>query len=116
MHTVSTSQKSNPHLRRKPRLHELDLIRGNGKTVRVISRASATWERVATRLHFEGHEINIIIRDHTKNLDACRTMLIEWLEGKGRQPTTWEVLIKALEEADLSEVASDLTDVLSKHT
>ena len=101
-----------PRLLCKPRLYELDLIRGNGKTVRVISRTSATWERVATRLHFEGYEIRSIRRDHHfQSGDACSTMLIEWLEGKGRHPTTWETLIEALEEADLSELANDLKDV-----
>ena len=89
---------------------------GNGKTVRVISRASATWERVAIRLHFEGHEINCIQRDqHFQAGNACRTMLTEWLEGRGHQPTTWETLIEALEEADLSELASDLKDVFGKY-
>ena len=39
-------------------------------------------------------------------------MFMEWLEGKGRSPKTWETVIEALEEADLSEVASDLKDVL----
>ena len=39
-------------------------------------------------------------------------MFSEWLEGKGRTPTTWETVIKALEEADLGEVAQDLKEVL----
>ena len=107
--TVSTL----PRLLCKPRLYELDLIRGSGKTVRVISQASATWERIAIRLHFKGYEIRRICRDHHfQTGDACSTMFIEWLEGKGRQPATWETLIEALEEADLSELASNLKDVL----
>ena len=103
-------------MKHKPRLYELDLIRGNGKTVRVISRASAIWKSVAIRLHFEGHEINCIQRDqHFQAGNACRTMLTEWLEGKGRQPAAWETLIKALQEADLSEVASDLIDMFGEY-
>ena len=95
----------------------MDLIRGYGKTVRVISRTSAAWERVAIRLHFEGHEIKNIKRDHHFQIgDACSTMYTDWLEGKGRQPATWETLIKALEEADLSELASDLKDVLGEYS
>ena len=43
-------------------------------------------------------------------------MFSDWLEGKGRQPTTWETLIKALEEADFSEVANDLKDVLGEYS
>lgn len=39
-------------------------------------------------------------------------MFSDWLEGKGRQPTTWETLIEALEEANLSELANDLKETL----
>lgn len=96
----------------RPRLYELDLKKSNGKTVRLISRAAADWERVATRLHFEGHEIQTLRADHHQAIDACREMFIEWLGGKGRLPKTWETVIVAVEEADLSEVANDLKDML----
>ena len=103
----------NRKLKSKPKLYELDLIRRNGKTVRVISRTSAAWKRVATRLHFEGYEIKSIEKDkHFQTGDACSTMFSDWLEGKGRQPTTWETLIEALEEANLSELANDLKETL----
>lgn len=79
----------------------------------MISRAAAEWKEVATRLHFEGHEIKSTEKDqHYQTVDACRTVLIDWVEGKGRKPTTWDTLIKALEEAELAELASDLRDVL----
>ena len=101
-------------LSRKPRLYELDRIKGNGKTVKVIERTAADWERVAITLHFEGHEIKTIRTDYHQSEDACCNMFIEWLEGKGRQPTTWETVISALNEAGFSEVASDLSDALSE--
>ena len=108
-----TLLKDTIDLTSKPRLYELDRIKGNGKTVKVISRTAAVWESVATRLHFEGHEITCIRRDnHYQSIDACRAMFSEWLEGKGRTSTTWETVIKALEEANLGEVAQDLKDVL----
>ena len=79
----------------------------------MISRAAAVWEKVATRLHFEGHDILTIRKNEHQAEDACRTMFIEWLEGKGRTPTTWETVIKALEEAKLAEVAKDLKDTFT---
>ena len=97
----------------KPQLHELDRITGNGKTVRVINKAASVWEKVATRLYFEGHDILTIQRNKSQAEDACRTMFIEWLEGKGRTPTTWETVIKALEEAELAEVAKDLKETFT---
>ena len=32
----------------------------------------------------------------------------EWLEGKGRKPTTWEILIAALKEGEYLTIANDL--------
>ena len=80
-----------------------------------MDRVASKWEEVATRLHFEGHDILSIRRsEHHQVKDACRTMFIEWLEGKGRTPTTWDTVIKALEEAELGEVAKDLKEIF-KH-
>ena len=77
--------------------------------MRVIKQAAAKWEAVATRLYFESHDISRIREDyHQQTVKACRTVFIEWLEGKGRNPTTWNTLIKILEEADLSELAGEL--------
>ena len=99
----------------RPRLYELDMIKGNGKTVKVISRTAANWERLATRLHFEGHEIKTLRADYQQCEDACRNMCIEWLDGKGREPKTWQTLLTALKEADFGEVASDLADIFSEY-
>ena len=96
----------------KPRLYQLDHIKIDGKTVKVISRVAASWKAVATRLHFEGHEIRNISQDSQCTVDACREVFIQWLDGKGRMPTTWETIIKALEEADFSEVTNDLKKAL----
>jgi hypothetical protein len=97
----------------KPRLHELDLIAGKGKAVNVIDKTACAWEKVAMRLHFEGHDISRIRRDERQAKDACRTMFIEWLEGKGRTPTTWGTVIQALNEARQGELAKDLEEVLA---
>ena len=99
----------------KPILYELDRIEYRGKIVRVIDRVAAKWEKVATRLHFEGHEIKRIERDnHYQSTDSCRAMLIEWLGGNGREPKTWETIIKALIEADLSTCAEDLNWIMTQ--
>ena len=82
--------------------------------MRVIERAAAKWVSVATRLHFESHDISRIREDYNQQtIKACQAVFIEWLEGKGRTPTTWNTVIKVLEEADLSELAGELKIVLS---
>ena len=103
-----------PTISSQPKFHHLDLIEGNGKTVRVIKQAAAKWESVATRLYFNIDDITRIREDyHQQAFKACRTTFIEWLQGKGRTPTTWNTVIKALDEADLSELAGDLNIVFS---
>jgi hypothetical protein len=82
--------------------------------VKVIKRAAAKWESIATSLYFESHDISRIREDYPQqSTKACRTVFNEWLQGDGRKPTTWNTVIKALEEADLSELAGDLKIVLS---
>ena len=49
--------------------------------------------------------------NHFQNIEACDAMFT-CSECKGRMPTTWETIIKALEEANLGEVAQDLKEVL----
>ena len=72
------------------------------------------WEEVATRLYFEAHDIISIKRDcHYQTLHASRQVIMEWKMGKGRKPTTWAILIKALAEADLTEVSRDLEAILT---
>ena len=103
-----------PTISSLPKLHQLDLIEGNGKSVKVIKQAAAKWERVATGLHFESYDISRIREDyHQQAIKACQTVFNEWLNGNARKPTTWNTIIKALEEAELSELAADLKIVFS---
>ena len=90
------------------------MLQGEQKTVRVIARVAPIWERFATRLHFEFHDIMRIEKDcHFQSLTSSQRMIMEWLNGKGRQPTTWATVIKALKECELSEVARDIEAILA---
>ena len=97
-----------------PKLHQIDRIEGyDGKVVQVIKYVAARWEEVATRLHFESHDISRINGDnHYKNIPCCRKMFGEWLDGNGREPVNWETLITALKEAGFSQLASDLQNII----
>ena len=80
----------------------------------MIKQAAAKWESVATSLYFKIDDISRIRKDyHQQSESACQTVFMEWLQGKGRTPTTWNTVIKALKEADLSELSADLKVVLS---
>ena len=103
---------ASPALLNKPHLHELDCIAGRRKIVKVINKTAHVWKQVAIRLYFEGHDILRIGKDECQAEDACRTVFIEWLEGKGRTPTTWDTVLQALNEAEQGELANDLEEVL----
>ena len=97
-----------------PMLHQIDHIESNGKVVKVIETVAATWETVATRLHFNHNLIECIKRDgHYQTDPCCRKMFGEWLGGKGRKPVNWQTLITVLKEAKYSVLASELEDIFS---
>ena len=98
-----------------PRLHQLDLIECEGKHLRIIHAAASKWRKLATRLYFEPSDIDCIRSDNPIHCyDACWQVCSEWLNGVGRSPIRWTTLIKALEEADLSEVSKELENIISK--
>ena len=98
----------------QPMLHQIDRVEANGKVVTVIESVAARWERVAIRLHLHHHIIECIKRDNPhQTILSCQTMFVRWLDGKGRQPVSWQTLITALKEADFSELASDLQILVS---
>ena len=97
----------------RPKLHELDLIEDKCQKVKLIEQLAAKWEKLATRLHFEHHHIQKIKHDNPHSSeDCCRTVFMEWLDGRGRQPISWKVIIVAVSEAGFSSVAEDLTSIL----
>lgn len=86
---------------------------GGGQDMRVMDRMSAKWTDVALALHFDGNMIDSIQRDACREVKpACRTMFQKWLAGEGRRPASWKVLIQALEDASLGELARELKDAL----
>ena len=113
---LAATEESSLNITSIPKLHELDRIKGNGKVVKVIEKVASTWNKIAVRLYFNHHNISRISRDsHEQSVQAMSAVFTEWLEGKGRKPTTWETLITALKEGEFLTVASDLEIVFGVH-
>ena len=94
-----------------PKLHELDRLEGNGKTVSILKDGANKWEDIATRLYFNGSMISQIRNDSQNNMQgACRNVFIKWLEGENglREPRTWDTVIEVLKEAGLGQLAKDV--------
>ena len=82
----------------------------------MIDKTAAKWEEMALALHFEGHILEIISRDHTLVVPACRNVLYRWLKGEARQPVNWITLIKSLREMELNTLGDELELALSTDT
>ena len=111
--TLNTDSDGALEMSSVPKLHQIDRIEGNGKVVKVITHVAAEWEKVATRMYFGHNIIDRIKRDnHYQAEPCCRKMFGEWLDGNGRKPVNWQTLITALKEADFSELASELQNII----
>ena len=99
--------RSSSQLKRNemPKEHELDRIDYNGETIRIFSSSAARWEKIATRLYFDGNTIQSIKKSSFyQTTDACKAIFNEWLNGREglREPRTWATVVEILKEADLS--------------
>ena len=82
----------------------------------VIKQVAPDWEQLAIALRFNEAEVRAIkYNSHYQCEPACRDMFGRWLEGKARQPVSWETLIAALSdsgERDLKKLATVLDAAL----
>ena len=77
-----------------------------------MDRVAGKWKELALALHFDGHTLDMIQEDSSCSKTACCTVLQRWLEGKGRQPACWDILLKALKDAEFGVLAGELTEAL----
>ena len=84
--------------------------------MKVIEQVSPVWEWLAYALHFSPAVVKTIkLNNHYQYDRACMDMFGRWLEGKARQPVSWETLIAALRdsgERDLKKLATVLDAAL----
>ena len=81
--------------------------------MKVIIGVADKWKQFAMRLHFEYNDIRRIEKDnHFQQVDACLSVVGEWLSGEGRRPVTWRTLISVLNEIECSELAKDVVSTL----
>ena len=103
----------------------MDLIKWedeNGviKELRIYSKIAHKWRQIATQLGFELGEIESIRKNNPfDDRDRVTVVLGRWFENArnlpnaSRYPKSWQGLINLLEDAELSEVATELQQALS---
>ena len=85
--------------------------------MRVIEGAAYKWKELAMSLDFDGPRIESIdIGALCKPEEACRQMLVKWLDGDDdlKGPVTWATLIQCLIDAGpgLIDMADRLKELI----
>lgn len=92
----------------KPKLQQLQELKGVRKLVRIIDEIAYKWDDVAIALGFDWPAIERIRRDtFYQTQKATVKMFTEWLDDNNdlRNPVSWSTLIECLREAELAETA-----------
>lgn len=74
------------------------------------------WKQLAMSLNFDGPKIESIdMGAMYKPEEACRQMLVKWLDGDDelKGPVTWGTLIQSLIDAGLVDMADRLKEIIS---
>ena len=81
----------------EPTLAELShYITKSGKTVDIILSLAPKWQEFATLLNFDADGRHLRLFQAERHTDSCRNVLMHWLAGNGKQPSTWRTLISLL--------------------
>lgn len=61
-----------------------------------------------------GNALDIIERDHKIYgcIECCKGMFALWLQGKGRQPATWTVLLELLKDFKQTGLVDEVQSAL----
>ena len=83
--------------------------------MRAIEGVAYKWKELAMSLNFDGPRIESIdIGALCKPEEACRQMLVKWLDGDDdlRGPVIWATLIQCLIDAGLVDMADRLKELI----
>lgn len=77
----------------------------------VIRKAATKGRMVLEGVVLDIPIMNACFHDNTIEEEAVQAGLIKWLEGRGPQPPTWNLLLKAMEYATIAQqYICDLND------
>ena len=91
--------------------------RGGTQRIRIIERIAPRWRQLGACLKFSASSLDIIDADKRGQVEACtERMLSLWLEGHAQEdsqePITWRTFLEALRDANLVQLADNLTHLL----
>ena len=76
----------------------------------VSRKAAGKGRAVLEGVWLDAPTIEACFRDNPRDEEAAvQAGLTKWVEGKGRQPPTWEVLLEAMDDAEVAQ--QDIQDL-----
>ena len=80
------------------------------ETVEIILSLAPKWQDFATQLDFdaEGRYLQLFVAERHGPIESCRNVLMHWLAGNGKQPSTWRTLISLLRSVGENNLALKL--------
>ncbi len=86
-----------------------------GRKIKVIEEVGTHYHDFGTLLLQDdnGQKVKSIVQECRENPKAInREILIQWLDGRGRLPVSWETLVVVLRDIDLETLANDIESSL----
>lgn len=85
-----------------------------GRKISVIEQAATKWRMIAHHLDFNESAVTGIEKKYHHNSQACCGEMMEmWVLGKGKQPATWELLVKTLCLCGLDYLAQQVKEAIN---
>ena len=101
----------------KPKLSELCSLKcRDGTKIEIITSIVPIWKDFGVLLEFDndGRKLNLIEANQRVNGPAacCTEMFQTWLQGAGRQPASWDLVIEVLEDCEQKYLARQVKEAL----
>ena len=99
----------------KPSLLVLKKFPGKDREFNVLERIGKNYADFGISLleDDDGSKVSALETARLRNpLPICRDIMMEWLQGRGKDPVTYATLVDCLQDADLNTLAKDIDEVL----
>ena len=97
-----------------PSLIELVRFRGRERRINIPQEISTKYPQFGILLleDTNGARVRNMEHKHQRNAEQINTEILEeWVNGRGRQPVSWEILTEVLRDVKLGQLASDIEAV-----
>ena len=95
----------------KPTLQQLLAFPGQEKKIKVHEQIGIKYYELGAFLLDDDNGVKVatMARKHSNDADGInKEILSNWLQGLGKQPVTWSILIGVLKDIDLNSLANDI--------